>query len=149
MKRFISYFVVFIIGFLVCVWAIYYMYGSPKDFAGVQSVDRPRGGVTLTERGINKVRDAADIVGEYVVNIDTESRPVRTPFFFGSPFGGREPTAHQASGVVFSDDGYILTNNHVLRGAEKLYVTLQDDPENRFTAKVVGRDSKTDLAVIT
>lgn len=50
------------------------------------------------------------------------------------------------SGVVISQDGYILTNNHVVRGADELKVTLADGRE--FEAKVVGSDPKTDLAAL-
>jgi len=50
------------------------------------------------------------------------------------------------SGVIVTKDGYILTNNHVVDGAQHVEVTLQDGRE--FAAKVVGRDAKSDLAVI-
>ncbi len=50
------------------------------------------------------------------------------------------------SGVIVSRDGYLLTNNHVVDGANEVKVTLQDGRE--FTAKVVGTDPKTDVAVI-
>jgi len=50
------------------------------------------------------------------------------------------------SGVIISPDGYILTNNHVVGGAEEIHVTLMDKRE--FTAKVIGKDAKTDLALI-
>ena len=50
------------------------------------------------------------------------------------------------SGVIVSPDGYILTNNHVVGGAEEIHVTLMDKRE--FTAKVIGKDAKTDLALI-
>lgn len=50
------------------------------------------------------------------------------------------------SGVIVTKEGYILTNNHVVDGAQSVKVTLQDGRE--FTAKVIGRDSKSDLAVI-
>ncbi len=50
------------------------------------------------------------------------------------------------SGVIATKDGYILTNNHVVDGADEVKVSLQDGRE--FTAKVVGRDPKTDIAVI-
>ncbi len=50
------------------------------------------------------------------------------------------------SGVIVTKDGYILTNNHVVDGADEVKVTLQDARE--FTAKVIGRDPKTDVAVI-
>ncbi len=50
------------------------------------------------------------------------------------------------SGVIVSPDGYILTNNHVVGGADEIHVTLMDKRE--FTAKVIGKDAKTDLALI-
>jgi serine protease Do len=50
------------------------------------------------------------------------------------------------SGVLISEDGYILTNNHVVDGADQVKVTLRDGRE--LEAKVIGRDPKTDLAVV-
>jgi len=72
----------------------------------------------------------------------------------GGPFGQLFPqermvpqTEHGlGSGVIVTKDGYILTNNHVVDGATELKVSLQDGRE--FTAKVIGRDPKSDIAVI-
>ena len=50
------------------------------------------------------------------------------------------------SGVIISEDGYILTNNHVIDGANKILVTLRNGTE--YEAKLIGKDSKTDTAVI-
>ena len=50
------------------------------------------------------------------------------------------------SGVIFSSDGYIVTNNHVIEGATKLEVTLNDN--RKFTAKLVGTDPATDIALL-
>jgi Do/DeqQ family serine protease len=50
------------------------------------------------------------------------------------------------SGVIVSADGYILTNNHVVEGADELKVSLSDDRE--FIGKVIGTDPKTDIAVV-
>ena len=50
------------------------------------------------------------------------------------------------SGVIISEDGYVLTNNHVVEGAKEVIVTLADKDEHE--AEVVGRDPKTDLAVL-
>ena len=74
--------------------------------------------------------------------------------FFGDPSQGRMPrrgfdTPRQqgvGSGVIATKDGYILTNNHVVDGADEVKVALQDGRE--FTAKVIGRDPKSDVAVI-
>lgn len=50
------------------------------------------------------------------------------------------------SGVIISNDGYVLSNNHVVEGAREVTVTLADKKE--YSAQVVGRDPKTDLAVL-
>ncbi len=67
-------------------------------------------------------------------------------FFFGSPFGGNQPRKGSGSGVIISDDGYIVTNNHVVEFADEVLVTLYDNHE--YQATVVGTDPKTDLAVL-
>jgi serine protease Do len=59
---------------------------------------------------------------------------------------GRLMPSGIGSGVIVSADGYILTNNHVVEGAEKVEVSLND--RRRFTAKVVGTDSPSDVAVL-
>ena len=69
--------------------------------------------------------------------------------FFGDAAPEQERDSKQeglGSGVIISADGYILTNNHVVEGADELKVALTDDRE--FTAKVIGADPKTDVAVI-
>lgn len=84
-------------------------------------------------------------------------------FFFGSPRRQQQPNRRQqpnqneqseknqqqlglGSGVILSSDGYIVTNNHVIDGAERLEVTLNDN--QNFNATVVGSDPSTDLALI-
>lgn len=68
-------------------------------------------------------------------------------FFDGQqvPQGNQEQRG-QGTGVIISEDGYIVTNNHVIRGATELNVRLSDGRE--FTGKVTGQDDKTDVAVI-
>jgi serine protease Do len=74
------------------------------------------------------------------------------PFFFGpqGPEGEQEPMERRqrgiGSGVIFSSDGYILTNHHVIEDADEVKVQLLDERE--FTAKVIGSDAKTDIAVL-
>ena len=70
-------------------------------------------------------------------------------FFFGPGYNQRQqPQAKSSlgSGVIISHDGYIVTNNHVINGADKLEVTLND--KRTFNAQVVGVDPMTDLALI-
>lgn len=63
-----------------------------------------------------------------------------------SPFSGRGGSQSLGSGVIISDEGYIVTNNHVVDDARRIRVTLND--KRQFAADVVGVDPTTDLAVI-
>jgi len=68
-------------------------------------------------------------------------------YFFGDSFGyEQEPRSGTGSGVIYTSDGYILTNNHVVEFADEFEVTLHDNRE--FRGRLVGRDSNTDMAVI-
>ena len=73
-----------------------------------------------------------------------DSNPFR--FFFGDNYGDSQPRSGTGSGVIYSDDGYIITNNHVVEFADEFEVTLFDNRE--FKARLVGRDENTDMAVI-
>ncbi|MFQ5418238.1 MAG: trypsin-like peptidase domain-containing protein, partial [Myxococcota bacterium] len=100
--------------------------------------------------------DLAELVSPGVVNIKTSKTVIGQPFpryedFFGGPFRtpGR-PQEHQipskGSGFVISKDGYIVTNNHVVEGVDSITVAFEDGSE--LSALVVGRDPKTDIALI-
>ncbi len=69
-------------------------------------------------------------------------------FFFGSPYRNSPPNQATASGsgVIISEDGYIVTNNHVIQNAEKVEVVLNDKRE--YQATIIGRDPSTDLALL-
>jgi serine protease Do len=80
-----------------------------------------------------------------VVTVSTiETTEEASPLFFGR--ARRRETKGLGTGFVIDKDGIILTNNHVVEGAEEITVTLSD--ERTFPAKVVGVDSPTDMAVI-
>ncbi|MGD1031076.1 MAG: Do family serine endopeptidase [Opitutaceae bacterium] len=98
--------------------------------------------------------DVVEPVQKVVVTIST-SRTVRIPVnpLLRQLFGNRIQIPDQqrkeeglGSGVIVSPDGYILTNYHVVEGADELKVALSDD--RKFPAKLVGSDDKTDIAVI-
>jgi serine protease Do len=68
------------------------------------------------------------------------------PGLRGGPRGGRGPVTGQGSGFFISADGYAVTNNHVVDGADKVEVTTDDG--KTYTAKVIGTDPRTDVALI-
>jgi len=68
------------------------------------------------------------------------------PGLKGGPRGGRGPVTGQGSGFFISADGFAVTNNHVVDGADKVEVTTDDG--KTYSAKVIGTDPRTDLALI-
>lgn len=76
-----------------------------------------------------------------VVEILTESTSEQRGLF-----GGSYISSSAGSGVIISDDGYIVTNNHVVNGAQKITVTLNDGKD--LEATLIGTDAKSDIAVI-
>lgn len=68
--------------------------------------------------------------------------------FFGGPRRPPGPQVSQGSGFIVSKDGHIMTNLHVVRGAKKLIVHMQDDSNRQVSATYIGGDPRTDIAVI-
>lgn len=97
---------------------------------------------TAVEKSINAV--------VHIKTITERTNLIYNPFqnwFFGS-----EPQVQpyiqegSGSGVIISDNGYIVTNNHVIKNADKIEVTLND--KRKYTAQLIGTDPSTDLAVL-
>ena len=121
-------------------------------------------------RGNTAVHSYAPVIQKTapgVVNIFT-SRVVKAdprrsmPFWGGDPmfryfFGPEDNTPFQprarkerslGSGVIMTKDGYIVTNDHVVEGADEVKVALANHNKKEFTAKIVGRDPRTDIALL-
>jgi len=105
---------------------------------------------------VEKVNPAVvSIISTEMVEPGRGNVPFHSPFeFFFGPDNRRrqgrdEPRREDSggSGFIISEDGYILTNNHVIEGADKIRVSLTDD-ETDYRAEVVGTDPSTDLALI-
>ena len=116
-------------------------------------------GVTLSEAPTapnappppGSLRQAAQKASQAVVSINTSKAAERpTPsdpwfrFFFGDQ--GAVPQSGLGSGVIISQDGFILTNNHVVEGATEIEVALNDS--RKAQAKIIGTDPETDLAIL-
>jgi serine protease DegQ len=145
----------------VCVAALFVVTSLRPDLLSWNS----RGNVvTIREappeaeaRKISSFSDAAKRAMPAVVNIYTakETKVQRQPFmddpvfrhFFGEQFDAQtRKSTNLGSGVIVSEQGYILTNSHVVEAADEIEVALADT--RRAKAKVVGTDPETDLAVI-
>jgi len=99
------------------------------------------------------VASAVQQIGPSVVRIDTEIyASASTDPFYGNPFAPSEESddelvrSGQGSGIIFSHHGLVLTNAHVVEGANRVYVTLTDG--RKFVAEVTGADEMVDIAVL-
>ena len=159
MKQFISFVFAGMFGGLITFSAIQY-FSQENTIAKETSYEvsaRPIKNVNI-RAGQNSLpidfTTAAEVSMPAVVHISTKSEGQETsnnPFrdFFGDGFRNpfdNGPRAGMGSGVIYSTDGYIITNNHVVEFANKVEVTLYDN--RKFEAKIVGTDKKTDLAVL-
>jgi serine protease Do len=158
MKKFASGFFVAFLGGIAALSANYYFVSknnSGKEIL-VQQAKSPAIHYTNYSGTANALNNdftmAAEKSVNAVVHIKTQSEHnnlVYDPFaqfFGGSP---RQETYIQqgsGSGVVISKDGYIVTNNHVIAGANKIEVVLND--KRIYTAEVIGTDPSTDIALI-
>lgn len=117
---------------------------------GLSTVANESGKTPLT------VPQIAAKVGPSVVGVINKAKIEPKKFY--DPFSGRyyyyqDPSSENevveqgsGSGIIISQDGYIVTNNHVIEGATEVTVILNDGQE--YTAEIVGADAKTDLAVL-
>ncbi|MFC5500465.1 Do family serine endopeptidase [Caenimonas terrae] len=118
---------------------------------GISLIEAPAVPVAAVPSG--SFRLAAKRASAAVVSINTTKAPEQHPqandpwfrFFFGDQ-ANSQPQAGLGSGVIISPDGYILTNNHVVDGADEIEVVLNDS--RRARAKVIGTDPESDLAIL-
>lgn len=118
--------------------------------SAVAALPQPIDLTYAAERAINSV--------VYIKVLSSKTpQTYRSPFddFFGDFFGQQRPQPRQeqaprltasGSGVILSADGYIVTNNHVVKNADELTIVLNDNRE--FKARIIGLDENTDLALL-
>ncbi|WKN44814.1 Do family serine endopeptidase [Tunicatimonas pelagia] len=113
-------------------------FSVPDGINFVYAADRVKPGVVFIRSTYSGSRQSRNSLLEDFYDYFGDRRP-------GEP-GGERPSRSSGSGVLISDDGYIVTNNHVIEEADKIEVTLDD---NRFyEAEVIGIDPTTDLALL-
>ena len=99
------------------------------------------GRATSTSSTGGSLSDVASAVTPSVVVVTTEQ--IVTDNYF---WGGQQVLSGAGSGVILTTDGYIVTNYHVVEGAQQITVTLHDD--STYTATVVGSDQQSDIALL-
>ena len=114
------------------------------------------GNVDLTdaaEASVHAVVHIKSTIHGKTQTVDVPQMPDLFEWFFGEGFGGSrqqqiqtQPRVGIGSGVIISKDGYIVTNNHVIEGADEIDVKLNDNRE--FKGRLIGADASTDLALV-
>lgn len=161
MKKIVSSVFVACLGGIIALGASHFMYENKgtshqivapaepsslyrfANYTGASSPESTNNFVMAAERSVNSVVHIKTI-SEHVNNLSYD------PFaelFFGQP--KRQQSYIQqgsGSGVIISQDGYIVTNNHVIAGSDKIEVTLND--RRTYEATVIGADASTDIALI-
>ena len=153
MKRFLIIFVVILSAFIGAVTGVVitlrYMEGKPV-YTSIENHQK----LLFASMGFDSTRKnsigpnferAAKLITPAVVHISTGYGPGE---FSVNPLElyYRQQTHSSGSGVIVSDDGYIVTNHHVIEDATSIKVEMSDN--RRFYAKVIGRDPSTDLALL-
>ena len=148
----------------LCIIAVAFSAGSFIKVNAASTASLPGQPVDLTyaaEKSLPTVVHILNTRNSKIETVDVQSNPFddffSNPFgFFGNPNqgnGGSQKRQYRTpkkqgigSGVIISTDGYIVTNNHVVEGADELTVTLNDNKE--YSARIIGTDKTTDLALI-
>ena len=114
--------------------------------------NKPAQPVDLTGAAENSLHAVVHIKSTQLGKTQTvQQMPDLFDFFFGDGMGRQQQVRTQprvgfGSGVIISEDGYIVTNNHVIDGADEIDVKLNDNRE--FKGKLIGADPNTDLALV-
>ncbi len=155
MKRTFSYFLAALAGGLLAM-GMYDLIISDRQshagragFAAIQGVP-----AAMPVTGVGAVSvdlvPAAELSVNAVVHVTTETmvryRDPFQDFFWGYRPSAPQPREGVGSGVIIAHDGYIVTNNHVVEGADKITVHLND--KRSLQARVIGRDPSTDIALL-
>ncbi len=151
MKKLAAYGLIFTLGFGACLLLLraYGTFGLASETEAkrraISILDKSPTGTPVAD---NVIIQAAAKLTPAVVNIDTLStRRPRAYDFFGNPLQGRAYALEgKGSGVIISPDGYVVTNNHVVEGAQIIRVTLPNG--RQFDGRVIGADRSADLAVV-
>lgn len=163
MKKYLGYFTIGLISSLLTVLIVNLTQNSNKEEtdAVITNANETNNSFSLVDYNGNYAATVPDFVSasrktvNAVVSVknykeQTQSRYSNPfeEFFFGFPQQENDPNTPSGtgSGVIVSEDGYIVTNNHVIKGSNKIEVTLNN--QQTYTADLVGTDPNTDIALL-
>ncbi len=144
------------------ILVIPFVFLSAFNFQEMPAVTQ-RNNASTSQNSIYSYSNAINEVKKSVVNISTQKKIANNigehpmfndPLFrqfFGDLYNNMPKDRVErslGSGVIISSDGYIVTNNHVIDGADKILVSLPDNSRKEYEAKIIGKDPRSDLAVI-
>ena len=137
----------FVIALIVCIIVSAAVgagaYALAISHFGGTSIDKS---VTTTNYNLAKATGSELSIQEIIAKNENSVVAIETESVSTDSWLGQYVTQGAGSGVIYSEDGYILTNNHVISGASSIKVTLHDGTE--CNASLVAADSQTDVAVI-
>ncbi|WP_304196958.1 trypsin-like peptidase domain-containing protein [Flavobacterium alvei] len=154
MKRFSSLFLVSLLSGSVTLGSYKLLfdnngYFSKNNSIVTQASNSYERNVGLSAEAID-FTEAADKTIHTVVHVKNVSKTIVTnpmlEYFYGFRGGQEQEQVGTGSGVIISEDGYIVTNNHVIKDASEIEITLNN--KESYTAKVIGTDSKMDIALL-
>ena len=123
-------------------------YQAPINYVKLPSSGSAEMALDFTTAAASSVHSVVNVKTTYP--LETQNQYMYDPFrdFFGYRGQRQQQQApvSTGSGVIISQDGYIVTNNHVVDGADKIEITLND--KRSYTADVIGKDPATDLALL-
>lgn len=150
MKRISSLFLVSLFSGAITLGA-YKLLFEKENSSGITTVASSNysKSVGLTPEGMDFTAAAESTVHSVVHVKNVSVRTIYNPimeYFYGSRGGQQQEQIGTGSGVIISEDGYIVTNNHVIKDATDLEVTLNNNKS--YKAKLIGTDSKMDIALL-
>ncbi|RBN51996.1 S1C family serine protease [Flavobacterium psychrolimnae] len=155
MKKFSTLFLVSLLSGVVTLGSYKLLFDTNGYFS-----DDKNSGVTMASDSYGKkvglssdvldFTEAAEKTIHTVVHVKNVSRRTITnpilEYFYGYKGGQSQEQVGTGSGVIISEDGYIVTNNHVIKGASEIEITLNN--KKSYVAKLIGTDSKMDIALL-
>ena len=155
MKKFSTLFLVSLLSGAVTLGAYKLLfdtngYFSNHSTSGITTATNSYGKKIGLSADILDFTDAAEKTIHTVVHVKNVSRrTVSNPileYFYGYKGGQSQEQIGTGSGVIISEDGYIVTNNHVIKDASEIEITLNN--KKSYPAKLIGTDSKMDIALL-